>query len=341
MIFVTGATGLVGSHLVLSLLQKGLPVRALKRKTSNLDRVRKVFQWYTTEAGELFDRIEWVDGDLMDYFSLEDALRDVDMIYHCAAEVSFNRRKWKRIMQNNVEGTANLVNAALHNGVKRICHVSSIAALGNKKDGQVVTESSQWAPDGKQSVYAESKFRSEAEIWRGGEEGMDAVVVHPSVIIGPGSWTSGSGQFFDRIYKGLAFYTPGVTGYVDVRDVTDAMILLTEEQNFAQACNRKFLLNAENLEFREFMGMIAGSLKVPAPKYKAGYFLMHLARVFLGFISLISGREAYLNKDMIASALRRSYFDGSRISNLFGFRYRTITGAVQYTAECYLKDRKS
>jgi len=338
MIFVTGATGLVGSHLLLSLLLKGYPVRALKRKSADVNRVKKVFEWYIPNADELFSGIEWVEGDVLDYFSLADALDDVEIIYHCAAAVSFDRRKWKQIMQNNVEGTANLVNAALNRGVKRFCHLSSIAALGGKADGMTVTEESSWDPSGKHSVYAESKFRSEAEVWRGVEEGLKAVVVHPSVIIGPGYWKSGSGLFFEKVYRGLSFYTPGVTGYVDVRDVVDALLLLTGEKNFELAGNRKFLLNAENLEFRSFLGMIASSFHKPEPRIRAGSSLMQLVRVMLWFISFIPGRNIHLNSDMIASALRKSYYDGTGMTTLFGFRYRPVSEAVGHTAECYLKD---
>lgn len=341
MIFVTGATGLVGSHLIISLLQKGYQVRALKRKTADLWRVKKVFEWYSASAEDLFAMVEWVEGDILDYFSIEDALDGVNIIYHCAAYVSFDRRKRKRIMEVNVEGTTNLVNAALKKGVKRFCHLSSIAALGSKKDGMMITEDSFWAPGGKQSIYAESKFRSEAEVWRGVEEGLEAVVFHPSVIIGPGNWKNGSGLFFDRVYQGISFYTPGITGYVDVRDVTDAMILLTESQNFAMACNRKFLINAENLEFQQFLSMIAASLHKPAPKYRAGYYMLKAAGAILQLFALISGREAILNKDIISSALRKNYYDGSRICHQFGFRYRPVSEAIKHTSQCFLESLSS
>jgi nucleoside-diphosphate-sugar epimerase len=233
------------------------------------------------------------------------------------------------------------VNAALKKGVKRFCHLSSIAALGQKKDGKTVTEESSWAPGGRHSVYAESKFRSEAEVWRGVEEGLEAVVIHPSVIIGPGNWKNGSGLFFDRVFHGISFYTPGITGYVDVRDVTDAMILLTEGENFALARNRKFLLNSENIEFQQFLNMIAVSLHKPGPKYRAGYYMLHFAGVVLQLLALFSGKEAILNKDIISAALRKNFYDGYRICHQFGFRYRPVSEAISHTSHCFLESLKA
>jgi dihydroflavonol-4-reductase len=341
MIFVTGATGLVGSHLILSLLLKGQPVRALKRKGSDIERVKKIFNWYTHQAEELFNRIEWVEGDILDYFSIEKALQEVEIIYHCAALISFDNRQKKNIIRNNVEGTANMVNAALNSGVKRFCHLSSISALGSKMNGKTVTEDSSWVSTGKNSVYAVSKFHSETEVWRGVEEGLEAVVVHPSVIIGPGNWKSGSGRFFDMVYSGLPFYTPGITGYVDVRDVVDAMILLTDKINFDKAKNRKFLLSAENLEYRKFLEMIADALHKSGPKFRAGYILLHLAKLTSLVVTAFSGKEVYLSNETISSALRKNYFDGSRISTLFGFRYRPVKEAIRHTSACYLGEATS
>ncbi|NCB09315.1 MAG: NAD-dependent epimerase/dehydratase family protein, partial [Bacteroidia bacterium] len=139
-IFVTGGTGLVGAHLLYQLTAAGKKVKALKRKTSNLQQVLKVFSYYSENHTTLFDQIEWVNGDILDYYSLEEMLAGVTEIYHCAAIVSFDPKERAKMIANNVEGTANLVNAALENGVKKICHVSSVAALGQMSGGQPVTE---------------------------------------------------------------------------------------------------------------------------------------------------------------------------------------------------------
>src|SRR5660397_16844 len=179
MIFVTGGTGLVGAHLLFELTSAGKKVKALKRETSNVQQVLKTFSWYSENSQELFDQIEWVDGDILEYFSLEKLLKGIIEIYHCAAIVSFQLKERGKMISNNVEGTANLINAALENGVKKICHVSSIAALGRLENGELVTEETNWIPTKKISGYSESKFFSEVEIWRGIEEGLEAVIVNP------------------------------------------------------------------------------------------------------------------------------------------------------------------
>jgi len=259
MILVTGGTGLVGSHLLLTLVRRGLHVKALKRKNSDIEVVRKFFLWNSSPEDDLFRRIEWIEGDILDYYSLEAILKNADIIYHCAAVVSFDRRQRSGIIHNNVEGTANLINAALTCGVKRFCHVSSIAALGKNRDGSAVTEDTGWIPSIKNSGYSESKFYSEAEVWRGIEEGLDAVIVNPSVIIGPGNWNTGGCRFFPMIYKGLRFYASGESGYVDVRDVAEAIVMLTNKENFNKAKNQRYLLSAENMGYIEFLHMIANA----------------------------------------------------------------------------------
>ena len=226
MIFVTGGTGLVGAHLLYELTLAGHNVKALKRKTSNLQQVVKTFSYYTQNPDELFARIEWVDGDILDYFAIENLLKGVTEIYHCAAIVSFDPKERKKMISNNVEGTANLVNAAIENGVKKFCHVSSVAALGLVENGAMITEETNWVPSKKVSGYSESKFFSEAEIWRGMEEGLDAVIVNPSIILGPANWDTGSAKMFKTVWDGMKFFTRGITGFIDVKDVVRAMILL-------------------------------------------------------------------------------------------------------------------
>jgi len=207
MIFVTGGTGLVGAHLLYELVKDGKKVKALKRETSDLLQVKRTFSFYTDNSEELFNRIEWVNGDLLDYFSFEKLLTGVSVIYHCAAMVSFQAKDRKSMITNNVEGTTNLVNAALEKNVSRICHVSSVAALGRLKNGEPVTENTNWFPSKKVSGYSESKYFSETEIWRGIEEGLDAVIVNPSIIFGPAKWENGSARMFKTIWDGLKFYT--------------------------------------------------------------------------------------------------------------------------------------
>lgn len=339
MIFVTGGTGLVGSHLLLELIRRGEKVRALKRRNSQPDQVRKAFSWYTDDYEELFGKIEWVEGDMLDIYSLEEALRGISLIYHCAAAVSFDRKKRAGIIHNNVAGTSNLVNAALTCGVKKICHVSSISALGKGRDNEPVNEENKWIPSKKNTGYSESKFFSETEIWRGVEEGLEAVVVNPSVIIGPGNWESGSTGFFPQIDRGMPFYTRGSSGFVDVRDVADAMILLTSDENFKQSRNQKYLLNAENISFYDFFCQVADALGKPRPTIFASDLILAVAWRAVAAWSFLTGKEPRLTRETISGSNRERSYDGSKISRMFGFNYRPVSQAVLHTADCYLKER--
>lgn len=340
MIFVTGGTGLVGSHLLLALLQQGKKVRALKRAVSDTAQVRKIFACYTPDTENMFRQIEWIDGDILDIYSLDSALENVDTIYHCAAMVSFSKTDYNKMLLNNVEGTANLVNAALEKGVRCICHVSSIASLGNNSNKMVVNENFDEVDVRKLNGYAAGKFLSEKEIWRGIHEGLDAVIVNPSIIIGPAKWKNGSASFFRRIDKGMPFYTLGSTGYVDVRDVVDAMLLLTENENFEKVKNQRFLLNAVNLTYRDFFSMIAKALNKPKPRFNASPFLLEIAWRTSAVWSFISGKPSQMSKTTVASAKSKSQYNGSKIEKMFGFKYRPIEETISQTAKIYISQNK-
>ena len=332
MIFVTGGTGLVGAHLLFELTSAGNRVKALKRETSNLQQVLKTFSYYSETPQKLFNLIEWVDGDILDYFSLEKILEGVTEIYHCAAIVSFDSKERQKMITNNVEGTSNLVNAAIENGVKKICHVSSIAALGRLDDQQLVTEDTNWVPTKKISGYSESKFFSEVEIWRGIEEGLDAVIVNPSIIFGPANWETGSARMFKTIWDGMKFYTKGVTGYVDVKDVVRAMILLMDETNFEAAKNQRFLLNAENVSFQSVFCQIADALEKPRPKYFATNFLLKMLWRVVKIAGWITGKPSAITRDVVANSNTVNNFDGGKIVKHFNFNYLPISESIKQTA---------
>jgi nucleoside-diphosphate-sugar epimerase len=337
MIFVTGGTGLVGAHLLFELTSEGKKIKALKRKTSNLQQVLKTFSYYSETPQKLFDLIEWIDGDILDYFSLEKILEGVTEIFHCAAVVSFNPKERQKMITNNVEGTSNLVNAAIENGVKKICHVSSIAALGRLDNGQFITEETNWVPSKKISGYSESKFFSEVEVWRGIEEGLDAVIVNPSVIFGPANWETGSAKMFKTVWDGMKFYTKGINGFVDVKDVVRAMILLIDETNFESAKNQRYLLNAENLSYQNVFYQIADAVEKPRPKIYASDFMMDFAWKALKIASLFNGKPPLISRETAASSKAVNNYDGRKIVKRFNFNYLPISESIKQTAE-FLKN---
>ena len=338
MIFVSGGTGLVGAHLLYDLVSAGKTVKALKRPTSKVDWIKKIFSYYSPAYEQLFDQIIWVEGDLLDYFCLEDALEGVHTIYHCAAMVSFHGDDHDAMMTNNVKGTANLIDAAIHNKVSRFCHVSSIAALGKTQDGSEINEETYWTPSKRKSGYSLSKFFSEMEVWRGIEEGLDAVIVNPSIIIGPGNWDIGSPKLFQSIFKGLKYYTKGITGFVDVRDVVKAMTLLAEDPNFETIKNQRFILNAGNISYQDFFNRIADALNRPRPKNFASDMKLRIAWQMAQTASFFTGKRPVITRETVSGTNLNNNYSGDKIVKSIGFQYRDLNQSIKDIAEIFLKD---
>src|SRR5690606_9805863 len=265
MILVTGGTGLVGSHLLYKLLKTNNKIRAIYRREHKLALVKKVFSYYSADYESLFEQIEWVEADITDIPALQRAFQDIDYVYHCAAFVSFEPDKYHVLRKINIEGTANVVNLCLSYQVKKLCYVSSIAAIGHEQNPQqLITEDTNWNQDADNSVYAITKYGAEIEVWRGTQEGIDAVIINPGIIVGSGYWNSGgSGSLIKKIYKGFPYYTNGVTGYVSVDDVVNAMYQLMQ----SEIKNERYILVSESLSFKNFQEKVAAVLDVtPAKK---------------------------------------------------------------------------
>ncbi|MGE4585769.1 MAG: NAD-dependent epimerase/dehydratase family protein [Mangrovibacterium sp.] len=338
MILVTGGTGLVGAHLLFELLGSGRKIRALKRKSGDLRLVRRIFSYYSEEPDRLMQQIEWTEGDILDYAGMEEQTKGIDVIYHCAAMVSFHADDRNSMVNNNVQGTANLINAALQQGVKRFCHVSSIAALGKTTDGTEINEETYWTPSRQKTSYSLSKFFSEMEVWRGMEEGLEAVIVNPSIILGPGHWDMGSPKFFQAVWKGLKYYTRGETGFVDVRDVTRAMLLLTGDDHFRETRNQRFILNAGNISYRKFFNRIADTLERPRPKTFASDLILQLAWRGARMASLFSGKRPAITRETVSGSNTINHYNGSKICRLTGFSYRSLEETISDIGKLFLKD---
>jgi len=338
MIFVTGGTGLVGAHLLYDLVSRGEKVRALKRVESSTQRAEKIFACYSSEYKLLMQKIEWVEGDILDKNSLRGLLTDVDQIYHAAAMISFDPRDRDAMIHNNVEGTANIVDLALSLQIPRFCHVSSIAAIGSPPEGIHANEDHPWRNNMEHSVYAESKYRSEMEVWRAIFHGLDAVIVNPSVILGFGDCKSGSSVLFCTVWEGLKFYTKGGTGFVDVRDVTAAMRRLMDDEVWESVKNQRYILNAENISFRDFFNMIANCLHVKQPKFFAGDLLLNMAYRLSAIKGFLTRSRPSITRETVRSANRLSYYDGSKICRAIGFEYTPIKVSIHNISGLFFKD---
>ncbi len=334
MILVTGGTGLVGSHLLLELVSGGGKVRALRRAGSNTELVRRLFSWYDPDKGEaLFDAIDWAEGDLSDIVSLQESMKDVRFIYHCAAIVSFLPEDRQVMMKANVEGTANLVNVALLNNVEKFCHCSSVAALGTPQKDNLVHESLVWKTSGKNSWYAISKYGSEREVWRAAEEGLPVVIVNPTVVIGPGDPARSSAQLYQSVKNGMKFYTSGVTGFVDARDVATAMVRLME----SDIRHERFILSSEDLSYKELFSLFAHYSNVAPPKYRAGRFLSEMAWRLERVRSFMTGQKPLLSKETARNANIRRYFSNEKIKKTLGVEFRPISEAAENTSLFFKK----
>lgn len=312
---VTGATGLLGSHLIKQLIEKGKNIKALYRSEAS-----------RTSAGINNVLVEWVQGDILDIPSLEDAMINVDEVYHCAALVSFSPKRKKDLNKINVEGTANVVNACINAGVRKLVHVSSVAALGRIREDVPIDETMNWTEETSNSEYGRTKYLAEMEVWRGIAEGLDAVMVNPVIILGAGDWEKGSSEIFKSVYDEFPWYADGVTGFVDAQDVARAMIMLMESDLTAQ----RYILSAANKSYKEIFDLIAENFKKKKASKRVTPFIAALVWRWEALKSIITGKPPMVTKETAATALAHVYFDNSKLLKaLPAFTYTPIEKSVE------------
>lgn len=338
MILVTGGTGLVGSHLLYKLTSNNESVRAIYRRVHKLEAVKKVFSYYTDDVETLYNRIEWVEADLNDIPALSPAFKDVTYVYHCAAFVSFEPDKYRQLRKINIEGTANVVNLCVANQIKKLCYVSSIAAIGHELDAnKLITEQTLWNPEEDHGVYAITKYGAEMEVWRGTQEGVDTVIVNPGMILGPGFWRGGgSGSLINQIYKGFPYYTSGMTAYVDVDDVVEAMIQLMK----SDIKNESFIVISEHLSFKDFQTMVAKALGVQPAKKEAGKLLLSIGWRMDWLAHKLNGKRRKLSKQMAKTAMTKTIYDNSKLKRAINFEFIPLKESIAKTGRLFLSDLK-
>lgn len=324
LVLLTGAKGFLGAHLARDLLAQGYRVRGLRRAGSKS-------QMSEPESAA----IEWAEADLTDIFALSDAFGGVTHVVHSGALVSFRPSDTRRMMQTNVDGTAHIVNLCLDYGVKKLIHISSIAALGRPKDQRTIDETLKWTEHPGVTNYALSKHGAEMEVWRGIAEGLEAVILCPSVIIGTGDWRKGSGRFFSQTYKGLRFYPTGSTGFVDARDVARAASILLETHTNAP----RILLNAENCSYKRLLDLIAQALHKPAPNWKFAPWTAEIAWRIEWLREKISGAEPLLTRESARAAVSSSHYENRLSLQIPGFAYRPLEETIRDTATAFLADQ--
>lgn len=318
-IFVTGGTGLVGSYLLRLLIQNGFGnIRSLKRKSSDLSLVINVQ-----------DKIEWLEGDLHEIDVLEKGMDGAHLVFHCAAMVSFDPKEQERMKAVNIEGTANMVNIALALDVKKFIHVSSIAALGRRAELTNIDETAEWQPSDWNTAYAITKYKSEMEVWRAAAEGLNVAIVNPSVILGSAFWTKGTGRFFNIVWKGLKFYPVGSTGFVDVRDVAEAMLRLAQ----SNIQDERIILNGENLPYKHIFDSIAELIDKPKATIKVNTFIREAAWRVDHLLNVLFSKKPRVTKETARNSSRNVVYQNDKSIKLLDLKYRSIDVCLEQMAK--------
>lgn len=326
MIFVTGGTGLTGARLLYDLASQDVSVTALKRTTSSM----KILDYYFKSRPDLYSKIKWVTGDITDpgSFTLEAGAE----VYHCAGMVSFDPADRNELYAVNIRGTENLVNACIEAGIKKLVYVSSVASLGRSND-IYIDEESHWENDSNNSDYSISKFGGEREVWRGIAEGLNAVIINPSVIIGAGDWSAGSMKLISRMDEGLKFYTEGISGFVDVKDISKIMIALMKSDIHSQ----RFIINSENVPYRHLFETIASVLSKKAPSIKARKWMGELMWRWEWLVKQLTGKKPLITKYSAATAYKHYHYRNDKIKELLHYDFIPVKESLENSAREYLK----
>jgi dihydroflavonol-4-reductase len=325
MILVTGGTGLLGSHLLFQLTNGSNTIKAIFRNEKKIELVLRLFLYYDPINGQTrFDSIQWVNCDVLDSVTLHETMEGCEYVYHCAAIVSFDKDDFYKMMKINREGTSNVVNSCLELGIKKLCYVSSTAAIGNGENDPIVTEETKWKQSPTTSGYSISKYSAEKEVWRGVEEGLDVVIVNPCVIIGAGDWQESSLTMFATVEKGLRFYTSGANAFIDARDVASIMLNLM----YSDFKNERYLCIGENSTFKILFDTIARNLNKKEANILVNPLLMGLTWRVMWVISKLTGKKSPITKETARSAFGTTVYDASKIKNALSFEFRTIDEMV-------------
>lgn len=336
MILVTGGTGLVGSHLLHQLSLENDAVKAIHRKNSNLLAVKNVFSYFSADYESLFQKIEWVEADITDIISLEEAFKNVTQVYHAAALVSFNSKDYKAMDEINIEGTSNIVNLCISNKIKKLCFASSVATIEKSVTNKFMTETDEWNMEKVSYGYAMTKYGAEMEVWRASQEGVPVVIVNPGIILGAGFWHQGSGALFSKIYKGFSFYSEGVMGFVSVNDVVKAMVLLMK----SDIVNERYILVAGNSSFKNIFHQIAQNFERKAPSIKVTKLLSDIGWRLEKFKSILTNKPAILTKHAAKSMHDKRYYSSEKIQTELNFNFEHISETIKNVCELYKKQFK-
>ncbi len=336
MILVTGSTGLVGSHLLYKLTEMGYKPSALFRSEIKKEKVLKTFSYYSDNPEALYKMITWVKGDILDYESLNMAFKGVRKIYHCAASVSFQSSDKSNLTDTNIEGTANIVNLCLEHKIDKLVHVSTIGTLGRADADGIVTEETYWS-NKKSSIYSTSKYHAEMEVWRGIAESLNAVIVNPSIILGPGDWNAGSSKLFTTMFNGLKLYSQGTNGFVDVRDVADSLVRLME----SEIAGERFIINSENISYKDLFTIMSKEMNITPPYYKATKFMSEIVWRILWVKGVLTGSRSTITKETAQTANQKYFYSNEKITQRTGISFIPVYTSIKDTVKIFMSEQNN
>ncbi|MCD0477667.1 NAD-dependent epimerase/dehydratase family protein [Chryseobacterium sp. LC2016-29] len=334
MVFVTGATGILGRVIVLELLKKGKKVRAAKRPSSNIKEVKHSYQFYTEKPDDFFSKIEWIDVDFDDINSIEYALEGVTEVYHCAAKVSFHPKDEKEMYHTNIKATENLLFACENSTIEKFLHVSSIAVLDLLNEKGELDENSDFNPKEEHSAYAISKHLSEMEIWRASAEGLNTIIINPGMIIGTGNWGKSSGDIFPT-FENNSFTFSGGTSYIDVRDVAEISIKLMENNTFGE----RFIIISENKKYADLGKQIRAKLGLKEAKILSKSTL-EIGRITNFLFGWIFPQLKMATKSNIEAVSSLNVISNQKIKDKLNFKFIPVYESIDFHLNNYINDKK-
>lgn len=317
MIFLTGASGLVGNFICRKLLAEGYKVKALKRSSSDLSGLK-----------DISAKVEWVEGDVLDIISLQEAMEGCEAVVHCAGMVSYHKKDAEQLYRINAEGTANMVNAALRQQISRFVHMSSVAAIGRSSKRHKIDENFNWADADAHTAYGNSKHQAEIEAFRGGVEGMDVVVLNPALVLGPGPWDQSSMQVFKYVNEQSPFYTDGCMNYVDARDLAT---ITFEALQARLKGGERYIVSAGAISYKQFFDLAAACMKKKAPSIKVNSYFLKAAYYLESLRARLSGKTPLITKETVKLAQQQLIFNNSKIQKALDYQFIPLTQTVQWT----------
>lgn len=336
MILVTGGTGMLGAHLLLQLAQEETKIRAIYRTEGSLEKVKKVFAYYTDDVSAIFSKIDWVQATITDIPALESAFQDVQRVYHCAALVSFDKKDYRKMRVVNIEGTANMVNLSIAFQVEKFAFVSSIAAIEKSLEKTHVDEKDTFDVETSNYGYAITKYGAEMEVWRGAQEGLDVFIVNPGIILGPGFWQENSGKLFSMMAKETPFYTTSVTGFVGVWDVVKFLI----QGMASEVKNERFVLVSENKSFKEILEAIAVTFDKRKPFVRVTKFLGAMGWRLSWLKSRCTGASHTFTKHNAKAIDKKTLYDNSKAKAFLQFEFESMLAVIVRVCKQYLQEKQ-